>query len=35
MDCKVIPDECVITHTNFWWLIFIFRYAFGEIEALK
>jgi hypothetical protein len=26
----------VLSHnTNFWWLIFVFRYAFGEIEALK
>jgi hypothetical protein len=24
----------VLSHnTNFWWLIFVFRYAFGEIEA--
>jgi Endonuclease-reverse transcriptase len=26
----------VFSHnTNFWWLIFVFRYAFDEIEALK
>jgi hypothetical protein len=34
MDCKVIPGECVVTqHKLFWWLIFIFRYAFGKIET--
>jgi hypothetical protein len=35
MDCKVIPVKCVGTNTNFWWLIFIFRYASDEIEAQK
>jgi hypothetical protein len=33
MDCKVVLGECVVTQHKLWCLIFVFRYAFGEIEA--